>query len=77
MTISELFETLEELVNDNKGDLPVLIAHQPNYPLQTEVGRVFFHEDGESSAFYIGEASFHSNTSPYPPEEVNEELGYK
>jgi hypothetical protein len=58
MTLNELIEELQDIVaNDEElGDAPVLLAHQPNWPLAFTVDTItvdhcgFKAEDGEENA---------------------------
>ena len=56
MTIAELHERLEELIEQGHGEAIVFLAHQPNYPLEVkasdQTARVRI--NGENR-FYIAE----------------------
>ena len=61
MKINELIEFLEEMA-DEAGDVEVLIATQPGWPLQTTVSAVTL-VDG---TVYLAEG-VHPHSSPYAP----------
>lgn len=46
MTLADLIERLQELVDAGHGDTEVLVVHQPHYPLQETIGGVWMQEDG-------------------------------
>ena len=55
MTLNELIERLEEIRNEASGDIQILGAFQPNYPLVADVAAVttFLSEDADESGVYI------------------------
>jgi hypothetical protein len=42
MTLQELFDLLDELINHENvdPDMPVMVAYQPDYPLEAEIANV-------------------------------------
>jgi len=55
MTLNELIERLEEIRDEASGDIQILGAFQPNYPLVADVAAVttFLSEDADESGVYI------------------------
>ena len=71
MTVDDLREILEDL----PGDMVVMMAHQPTYPLQFTVGdAVSVEVDGEPR-LYIGEGT-QPYDAPYLAAEAAEALGW-
>lgn len=78
MTVSELLDALQELVDDGHGDKDVMLATQPNYPLASTLKGVVNGEelgDGEglepdTSVVWLLEGSQRRTGSPYAPRDL-------
>jgi len=49
VTVRELQEKLEELIDDGRGDDEIRLTYQSNYPLQSHVRGVWAPDDSEES----------------------------
>ena len=73
MTVAELQQALNQLVEMGMGDSEIKLAIQPNYPLAELVDGLWFdqEQDEDADVFIVSGGQDHSN--PYAPKIAFEE----
>jgi hypothetical protein len=64
LTVEELHGILEELINEEKGDMPLVVATQRSYPLRLKLEGVNIDDDDE---IFIAADGHPETGSPYAP----------
>jgi hypothetical protein len=70
MTITELAEILEDLIQADRGDAEILIAAQPSYPLAFEVDRIVDEADADAGLGILLDAAATAGFIAAPPTPV-------